>query len=362
MGGWDVCVYAWWWKWWGGGGVGGGGGWGVFCVCVCVCLCVWVCVGGGVQASRVCDSCAAQLTPAARCLLPSLQAITELIARISSVQEAFERQRAAVATDLSRLQADIEAHEAEMAAPLPELPPGAEGAPAVLEAASADMRTLEAALAAAAAEEARLQGLLAADREEVEVLRTHLTELEAAAAAEGEKVEVNGRFVAAGEWADQMAVVLTQLAGVSLLHAAPDGRALALKLLTSYPIAGVATPDGDPGPCATGDHELSIELDRPGGTVASAALHPADVDIGEAVEAARAARARPAFLVTEVQAQLGGLLHFRALAAEAGEHFELVAQVRSARGGRAHAHAHACAPARPAQLPPPCILLAAGTL
>eukprot|EP00887_Chlorella_sp_A99_P007457 scaffold2.g7457.t1 len=265
-------------------------------------------------------------------------AIVELVAQISASQEAFERQRASAAADLARLARDVAQHEADMGAPLPEVESAGEGgdddavAPA-LEAAGAEVRALEAAVAAAQAEAAQLEAAIAEDRGEVEVLRAHLAALEAATAAEGEKVETNGRAVAAGAWADAMAALTTALSGVSLLHAEPGGGRLHLKLLTSYPAGPVAGQEL--GPCATGDHELSITLapaagdgGAPGagcGVVAAAELHPADVEVTEAVEGARAARAGPALLVGEVQAALGRLLHWRALAAEAGARFRVLA-------------------------------------
>lgn len=53
-----------------------------------------------------------------------------------------------------------------------------------------------------------------------------------------------------------MAGTITQLGGLSLLHVQPD--ALHLKLVTAYPTAAVR--GADPGPCATADHELSLQL------------------------------------------------------------------------------------------------------
>ena len=257
-------------------------------------------------------------------------AIGDVIAQITRIQEAFERQRQGVAADLVRLQQDVAAHEAELGAPLPELGtrsgPGEEECMPGLEAAGVEMRVLEAQIAAVQAEEERLEEVIARDREEVEALRAHLAELETATAAEGERTQANTRFVAAGEWAEQMAGVITALSGVSLLHAEPQ--AVHLKLLTAYPTGPVAGEEV--GPCLTGDHELSIALAQHGtggsGAVASAQLHPADIDVTEVVEAARANRRRADFVVAEVQARLGALLHWRALVAEAAARYPVTAQ------------------------------------
>lgn len=51
-------------------------------------------------------------------------AIGEVVAQIAGGHEAFERQRAAVAGELTRLQAEVARHEGEAAAALPELPEG----------------------------------------------------------------------------------------------------------------------------------------------------------------------------------------------------------------------------------------------
>ena len=58
-----------------------------------------------------------------------------------------------------------------------------------------------------------------------------------------------------------------------------------------------------------------------GGTVTAAALTPADVDVSDVVEAAGAGRRGPDFVVREVRARLAGVLHRRALAAEAAARF-----------------------------------------
>jgi hypothetical protein len=77
---------------------------------------------------------------------------------------------------------------------------------------------------------------------------------------QGDKVEANARFLSTSQWCDEAASTLTLLGGLSLLHISRD--AVHLKLGTAYPVRAVSGPD--PGPCATGDHELSINL-QPGG-------------------------------------------------------------------------------------------------
>lgn len=60
----------------------------------------------------------------------SQAAISEAVAQIAAAHEAFERQRAALAGELSRLQAEVTAHEAaaaSRAAALPQLPEGESG-------------------------------------------------------------------------------------------------------------------------------------------------------------------------------------------------------------------------------------------
>lgn len=85
---------------------------------------------------------------------------------------------------------------------------------------------------------------------------------------QGERVEANARFLSTAQWCDEAASTITLLGGLSLLHVARD--AVHLKLVTAYPPGAAAAAAGDPGPCATADHELSVHL-QPGSTTGAAA-------------------------------------------------------------------------------------------
>ncbi|PSC68012.1 hypothetical protein C2E20_8356 [Micractinium conductrix] len=252
-------------------------------------------------------------------------AITQVVGQIAAAHDAFERQRAALTGELARLAAEVGAHEAGAeahATALPELPegPGEAECHDALAASAAEARQLEAAIAAAQAEAEELGAAIAAEREEAEALRAQLGDLEGQNAAAGERVESNARFLSTAQWCDEVAGTITQLGGLSLLHVQPD--ALHLKLVTAYPTAAVR--GADPGPCATADHELSLQLlPGAGNTVYGVTLEPADVEVADIAEAAREGRRPADFVVREVTARLGALLHRRALVEEAAAQFDL---------------------------------------
>ncbi|KAL4436584.1 hypothetical protein ABPG75_003723 [Micractinium tetrahymenae] len=266
----------------------------------------------------------------------SQAAITEAVAQIAAAHEAFERQRAALAGELSRLQAEVAAHEAgtaARAAALPQLPEGPDEQECqdALVAATAEARELEAALAVAEAEAQELGAAIAAEREEAEALRAQLGDLESKNAQQGEKVEANARFLSTAEWCDEVASTTTLLGGISLLHVSP--LALHLKLVTAYPTGAVRPGSGsaggawcDPGPCATADHELSVHLQPSGDAVAGAQLTPADVEVADLLDAALEGRRPVDWLVREVQARLGAWLHRRALVDEVRSRLDVLGE------------------------------------
>lgn len=235
--------------------------------------------------------------------------------------------------ELARLQQEVAQHQQSVGAgwvALPELPegPGEEECQVAMAAAAGQERELEAAIAAGVAEAEGLAAAIASEREEAEVLRAQLGDLESQNAQQGEKVEVNARFLSTAQWCDEAASTLTLLGGLSLLHVSRD--AVHLKLVTAYPSGAVRGED--PGPCATADHELSLHLQPGSSTVSGAQLTPADVEVGDIVEAARdgaqqGSSRRIDFVVREVQARLGAWLHRRALVEEVRQAgYEVVAQ------------------------------------
>lgn len=267
------------------------------------------------------------------------EGISELVAGAAAAHDAFERQRVAVAGELARLQQQVAQHERDVEAQqaaLPELPegPAEQECQAALAAATEEVRELEAAIAAGMAEAQELSTAIAEEREESEALRAQLGDLESQNAQQGDKVEANARFLSTSQWCDEAASTLTLLGGLSLLHISRD--AVHLKLGTAYPVGAVSGPD--PGPCATGDHELSLHLQPGGGSVSSAQLTPADVCIDDIVEAAREVAAhsvngsgpRLDFVVREVQACLGAWLHRQALVEEVRQAGRFIVLLHSA--------------------------------
>lgn len=206
------------------------------------------------------------------------------ITDVLHVLEGADQARRSTSATLTALQQELEAAGREEAAMPP--PPGAgpdeQSCVEAAAAAAAETRDLEARIAALLAESAELEVAVASEREETEVVRAQLAELQAQEAARGEQAEVGARFAPAEAWAEEAALLLGSLSGVSILRSGPE--AMEVRLAAAYPTAAVAA--GCVGACATGSHELTLRLRLGDGAVVGAALTPADVDVDDVMEAA----------------------------------------------------------------------------
>jgi hypothetical protein len=210
--------------------------------------------------------------------------IGELIAQIVEVLGGVGRTRDATGAALAALRLEQQRAAAEAAAmpPPPGDGPDEAACHAALAAAAAETRELEARIAASSSEASESEAALVGERQEAGLARDRLDDLRAQDAARGERAAGGERFAQAEAWAEEAAALLGALGGVTLLRCAPDG--LVANLATAYPTAAVA--GGRVGAVAAGEHRLELRLE--GGGVAGATLEPAEVEVGDLVEAAQA--------------------------------------------------------------------------
>jgi hypothetical protein len=244
--------------------------------------------------------------------------IAALIAQINVMLAETDRINTAATAETARLAEEVAAAEGA-AASLPPLSDGLDetACATALAEEAAIARDLETQLAAHMAELAQLESSLPGEREDADVAKAELAELQERQAAIGDNAATGARFAGSAAWSEEASAILQSLGGVSILKALPD--AIQLRLHTAYPAAVVAA--GSLGDCRTGVHELLVKLDPASGSVAAATLTPADADTADIVEAAGAGRRGVEFVLREVRSRLASVLHRRALAIEAQSRF-----------------------------------------
>lgn len=249
------------------------------------------------------------------------QEIAAIISQITTMLEEIKLVNTSAKETMDRLQREMQQAAAEEAA-MPPLPPK-DLDEAQLEAALAEeaakARALETQIASQLANLADLEAVLPLEREETEVSRAELADLEQQRAARAGEVsaQATARFASSAASADQAVALLEALGGVKVVHA--DQGVVEIQLATAYPSTAVS--GGSVGSCLHGSHHLTLSLDVHSNTVTSAVLSPGHVDVSDIVEAAGAGSRGADFVVREVRSRLAGVLHRRALAQEAQVRF-----------------------------------------
>ena len=249
------------------------------------------------------------------------QEIAAIISEITAMKEEIKEINSSAKQTMDHLQREMNQAVAEEDAMPPPPPEDLDETQleSLLAKEATKARTLEAQIAAQLADIADLEAVLPLEREETELSRAELADLEQQRAVRaGEpSAQTTARFASSAAWADQAVAFLEALGGVKVIHAEPG--AVEVQLTTAYP--STAVTGGSVGACLRGSHHLTLGVSTPNNTVTAAVLSPSDVDVSDIVEAAGAGSRGADFVVREVRSRLAGLLHRRALAQEAQVRF-----------------------------------------
>jgi hypothetical protein len=270
--------------------------------------------------------------------------INGIIAEITAMLQEIQQINASAASNMARLQEDINAAIAADAAMPSAVPEGIDEAEchAALAEEQAHACALEAQIAAQLTQIYELEAILPKEREVTGVARAELADLEeqrAARSGEASSTQTASRFASTSAWSEEYVALLQNLGGVQVLSSSmntqstqndngddeitavfPKTSTLELGLSTAYPTTAVSAGSLLES-CSHGTHALTLTMDSSTLIVTDAVLSPPDIDISDIVDAAIAGARKAEFVVREVRSRLAGVLHRRSLAQEVQERF-----------------------------------------